>query len=284
MQAGDHVLLAANNCSDQIPMDQFGFALQWEYVLQDGPDGLQVTLGQLPASATAGTYDICWCPADAPCTSPEVFRAPAGQLSVDCPDGFFATGLQPKCRACPRGYFCPGGPPASAQRFPCGTGLTTLNLSASSSANCVCDAGLSRSSATGQCIPCELGWYKSKPGNGECYRCPENYTTFSAGSANSFSCIKTLTETETEDNANETPQDGEGSQTNVSDVKTVVLNVSLEAPSDVLLQLKDELPALLLQILSDMTRLDTSVIKIDSGATAPGRRLRDAMKASWVAL
>lgn len=283
MEVGDQMLLAANNCSNQVGMDQFGFELQSFVALQNGPNGLQVSFGQLSIVATPGTYSICWCPVDAQCTSAEVFRAFAGQLQVDCPAGYFAIGLQPKCRVCPRGYYCPGGPPVSAQRFPCGDGLNTLNLSASASDSCICDAGFARSSATGQCTPCELGWYKSELGNDHCYQCPENYTTFSTASTNSLFCIKSVTETNADVNA--TDQDTEGSHQNTSHVRTVVFNVSVEGlPSDEMLQLVNELPALLLQTISEMTRLDTSIIKVEYGNTAPGpqRRLSEAISAPWI--
>ena len=53
-----------------------------------------ITIGGDP-NATGprpGTYQLCWCPQTADCSSTALFRAPGGTLQANCPAGSFATG------------------------------------------------------------------------------------------------------------------------------------------------------------------------------------------------
>ena len=278
MAAGDRILLASSSCGQEPGMDDFGFNLQMSFPLDDTG---RLLLGKLSLDAMPGTYHLCWCPGSASCSSPELFRAPAGDLQVDCPEGFFTvgrTGRQLQCRACPRGYHCPGGSPIFAQRFPCGSGETTSNLSVASSQDCVCDAGFTPFTPS-QCSACEIGEFKPEAGSAPCKLCPENYTTFTTASTSASSCIPVA------DGGAIESSNQSGSPSNESQVSTVSLTLSVEGiPSDASLQLRDHLPALLLQSLSEITRQDAALINLEFGISG-ARRLTEAMAVSrllWV--
>lgn len=241
----------------------------------DDTGRLLLNLGTLSLDAVPGTYHLCWCPGSASCSSPELFRALAGDLQVDCPEGFFTTGRagqQLQCRACPRGYHCPGGSPIFALRFPCGSGETTLNLSAASSQDCVCDAGFTPTQS--QCLACEIGEFKPEPGSAPCLLCPENYATFASASTSVSSCIP-INDGGVIESSNQS-----GSPRNESQVSTVSLTLSVEGiPSDASLQVRDHLPALLLQSLSEITRQDAALMSLEFDISGT-RRLTEAMTVS----
>lgn len=272
--AGDHILLASSGCGQEPGMDNFGFNLPMSFPLDD-TGRLLLNLGTLSLDAVPGTYHLCWCPGSASCSSPELFRALAGDLQVDCPEGFFTTGRagqQLQCRACPRGYHCPGGSPIFALRFPCGSGETTLNLSAASSQDCVCDAGFTPTQS--QCLACEIGEFKPEPGSAPCLLCPENYATFASASTSVSSCIP-INDGGVIESSNQS-----GSPRNESQVSTVSLTLSVEGiPSDASLQVRDHLPALLLQSLSEITRQDAALMSLEFDISGT-RRLTEAMTVS----
>ena len=93
LNAGDKLLLAAGECGNSTTIGSLGFsALQDPLAVEDGSNGLQVSLGKLPSKAVPGRYRVCWCPLSSDCTSTTSFRAPGGYLQVNCPAGTFATG------------------------------------------------------------------------------------------------------------------------------------------------------------------------------------------------
>ncbi|CAE7249789.1 Svep1, partial [Symbiodinium natans] len=282
----DQMLVTADSCGQPLAMDEWGFAgLQRLLPLRSGPDGLQLQLGRLPASATPGTYRLCWCPGDAFCTVPEDFKASGGEIHMDCPSGMYATGLPPTCRVCSRGYHCSGGPTASAKRVPCADAETTLILGATSSDACVCAKGYSMSSATGRCNPCDIGFYKNTDSNEDaCMPCPENYTTFTTGAALLSSCVLVQPPPDT-DVSPELPSNTSTGTSNSSVVSALQLNMSVAGITDV--QTQEQLSALILAILSETTRLDTSVIQLDfggDGVVAASRARRLTGDLAWVTI
>ena len=157
-------------------------------------------------------------------------------------------------------------------RFPCGSGETTLNLSAASSQDCVCDAGFTPMQS--QCLACEIGEFKPEPGSAPCLLCPENYATFASASTSVSSCIP-INDGGVIESSNQS-----GSPRNESQVSTVSLTLSVEGiPSDASLQVRDHLPALLLQSLSEITRQDAALMSLEFGISGT-RRLTEAMTVS----
>ena len=93
LDVGDQLFFTSGTCGSSNALSELGFTqLQDPVPLEQSASGLQVLLGELPISANPGLYSICWCPKSAACTSPALFRAPAGLLQVDCPPGTFAVG------------------------------------------------------------------------------------------------------------------------------------------------------------------------------------------------
>jgi hypothetical protein len=53
----------------------------------------------------------------------------------------------------------------------------------------ICNEGHELIQATGECHPCDFGFYKNVTGSHEmCYPCPENYTTRSTGKTSIKDC------------------------------------------------------------------------------------------------
>ena len=93
LTAGDLLWVADGTCGTAVGVEQKGFPdLQNPIVVEEGADGLTVNLGTLPFGALPGTYQLCWCPQSANCSSTALFRAPAGMLQTNCPPGSFAVG------------------------------------------------------------------------------------------------------------------------------------------------------------------------------------------------
>ena len=93
LTAGDLLWVADGTCGTAVGVEQKGFPdLQNPIVVEEGADGLTVNLGTLPFGALPGTYQLCWCPQSADCSSTALFRAPAGTLQTNCPPGSFAVG------------------------------------------------------------------------------------------------------------------------------------------------------------------------------------------------
>ena len=91
--AGDQVLIVYGECGQPAGVGVRGFPqLEYSVPVVDGSNGLEASLGELPAEAMAGDYKICWCPANAQCGDFSVFRAPGGTLRIDCPPGSYAIG------------------------------------------------------------------------------------------------------------------------------------------------------------------------------------------------
>ena len=93
LAAGDQLWVADGECGQAASVAQKGFVdLENPMVVQESTSGLTVDLGTLPFGALPGTYQLCWCPQTADCSSTALFRAPAGSLQTNCPPGSFAVG------------------------------------------------------------------------------------------------------------------------------------------------------------------------------------------------
>ena len=260
----DVLLVSETLCEAVASFTSKGLRLKQPLSLQAEGAALQALLGSLPPDTTPGTYQLCWCPANHACTSPASFRAAAGQLQLNCPEGhFFADSRSVPCG---RGFYCPGGSPGSALRFPCPEHETTDHGLASTRSQCACMAGYFLDS--GRCTACDQGCYKAEVGNAlECDDCPDNLTTLLTGSVSSDSCIAVADEGSSPD------VDLAASLINSSDVSALTFNISLGTdwvdPS-----LKPQLLATLRRSIADSTNMDSNSIEVIlPWADATGRRL-----------
>eukprot|EP00435_Cladocopium_sp_Y103_P034368 s881_g8.t2 len=245
--------------------------LQNPIVVEEGADGLTVNLGTLPFGALPGTYQLCWCPQSADCSSTALFRAPAGSLQTNCPPGSFAVGPVTGriCERCTRGYYCGGGQAQSATRIACSAGKTTMDVGSVSEEACVCASGYRFDAATSSCLACSMGSFKVGVGNvEECTQCPEGYITYQTGSVSNSSCVEEISP----DSSNSSIVQSEAS------VPSVSFNFSLSglSASDDPEKLRQQLIEMFQASLSATTRIDPSAIQIDfAGLLGSGRRLLD---------
>ncbi|XP_076796808.1 signal peptide, CUB and EGF-like domain-containing protein 2 isoform X5 [Arvicanthis niloticus] len=175
------------------------------------PEGLQ---SALPVSCRAGTYydgsqERCiLCPNGTfqneegqvtcePCPRPENL----GSLKIseawnvsECgglcqPGEYSANGFAP-CQLCALGTFQPDVGRTSC--LPCGGGLPTKHLGATSFQDCEtrvqCSPGHFYNTTTHRCIRCPLGTYQPEFGKNNCVSCPGNTTTDFDGSTNITQC------------------------------------------------------------------------------------------------
>ncbi|CAL1160422.1 unnamed protein product [Cladocopium goreaui] len=293
LDVGDQLFFTSGTCGSSNALSELGFTqLQDPVPLEQSASGLQVLLGELPISANPGLYSICWCPKSAACTSPALFRAPAGLLQVDCPPGTFAVGPSTgqTCESCTRGFYCAGGRPEIAARVSCVDGRTTLSKGSVTIDACVCDRGFRLDVASSACVACELNSYKSQPGNLEaCTPCPSGFTTYTTGSVWASSCHNIASDVPGDtsspgvgvsndsgngsadndtDSGNSTPvqlQPVQPATQNESSVPAITFSMSL---SNFPVQagagdLKEQLKAVFARTLSATTRLDQNAIQIE---------------------
>ncbi|XP_060223042.1 signal peptide, CUB and EGF-like domain-containing protein 2 isoform X2 [Meriones unguiculatus] len=107
-----------------------------------------------------------------------------------CQQGeYSADGFAP-CQLCALGTFQPDVGRTSC--FPCGGGLSTKHLGATSFQDCEtrvqCSPGHFYTTTTHRCIRCPLGTYQPEFGNNNCVSCPGNTTTDFDGSTNITQC------------------------------------------------------------------------------------------------
>ncbi|CAA3006472.1 sushi, von Willebrand factor type A, EGF and pentraxin domain-containing 1 isoform X1 [Olea europaea subsp. europaea] len=110
----------------------------------------------------------------------------ADQCKERCAPGKFYDDQAALCRSCGYGFFQPLEGSFACQ--PCGQGLTTRSLEASSRHECrpECDPG-QQLSPQGACEPCPLGSFRSR-GRPACEQCPSGYTTETVGSSERRQC------------------------------------------------------------------------------------------------
>ncbi|CAE7037113.1 Herc4 [Symbiodinium sp. CCMP2592] len=271
LQEGDAMIVVEDTCDKSAGSISTFMSLKQPFYFEKNGKALQVSMGQLPKSTVAATYRLCWCPRLHGCASASSFRAASGQLQIDCPKGHFFTAS--RCAACGRGFYCPGGSPGSATRFPCPEHETTQQRRASAASDCECMAGYFLDS--GSCSACDRGFYKTDVGNAvACNACPQNLTTLLSGSVSSSSCISPAAE---EDGGSTSVVDlnPAAGLSNTSDVATMTFNVSLGTDwidPDV----RRDLIATLRRSIADSTRMDPSAVEITlPWADAAGRRLSD---------
>ena len=205
----DSLVVTSSKCSESIQLADLRnlTLLQQPMRIYLENAALRSTLGEIPWEALPGVYQLCWCPQHLGC-SLSSFRAAAGHLQVTCPQGFYSPSS--RCRACGRGFYCPGG--TAAARFPCMVGRTTLGVNTVMSTDCLCDRGYFEE--LGTCKLCPAGTYKSSAGSSECTHCPLNLTTFRPGAMSNSSCI------EESSSSNEAPS-------NTSAVPAILFNLSI---------------------------------------------------------
>ena len=92
LEVGDQLFFTHSACGSSDSLSQKGFTSLKDPLQLEFSGSLQVSLGELPLSANPGLYYVCWCPKSAACTTPSLFRAPAGQLEANCPPGTYALG------------------------------------------------------------------------------------------------------------------------------------------------------------------------------------------------
>ena len=267
LHAGDALIVIEGSCGATAGAANLAnFMPDQALRLQEEGQALQASFGSIPRETTPGTYGLCWCPGALDCTSALSFRAAAGQVQIDCPEGhFLATS---RCTPCGRGFYCPGGNPVSATRFPCPAHETTRTRSARTRLDCECVAGYFLDS--GSCAACGRGFYKADPGNmASCDACPQNLTTHLTGSVSNASCVAALDE----EGSAPADLDAEGFS-NASDVPTVTFNVSLGDWIDP--SIRRELITILRRSLADSTRLDPGAVEIILPWAAAGRRLTES--------
>ncbi|XP_059959649.1 signal peptide, CUB and EGF-like domain-containing protein 2 isoform X4 [Mesoplodon densirostris] len=175
------------------------------------PEGLRPIL---PVSCRAGTYydgvqERCiLCPNGTfqneegqitcePCPSPEnpgALETPEAWNASECgglcqPGEYSADGFAP-CQLCALGTFQPEAGRTSC--FPCGGGLLTKHLGATSFQDCEtrvqCSPGHFYNTTTHRCIRCPAGTYQPEFGKNNCVSCPGNTTTDFDGSTNITQC------------------------------------------------------------------------------------------------
>ncbi|XP_055463420.1 signal peptide, CUB and EGF-like domain-containing protein 2 isoform X4 [Psammomys obesus] len=105
------------------------------------------------------------------------------------PGEYSADGFAP-CQLCALGTFQPDVGRTSC--FPCGGGLPTKHLGATSFQDCEtrvqCSPGHFYNTTTHRCIRCPLGTYQPEFGKNNCVSCPGNTTTDFDGSTNLTQC------------------------------------------------------------------------------------------------
>ncbi|CAE7472602.1 unnamed protein product, partial [Symbiodinium necroappetens] len=270
LQEGDALLVAEGTCDRAAGKISSFMSLNQPFYLQKKEETLQLLIGYLPEWTVPATYGLCWCPQQRVCELASSFRAPAGRLQIDCPEGTFFTSL--RCVPCGRGFYCPGGGPGSATRFPCPEHETTRQRSASAPSDCECVAGYFMDS--GGCATCDRGYYKADVGNAlACTSCPQNLTTLFSGSVSSASCISPATD---EEGGSSVVDLDEAGISNASEVATMTFNISL-GKDWIDPDIRRELIAGLRGAITDSTRMDPSAVQIMlPWADAAGRRLSDS--------
>ncbi|CAE7779863.1 lgals3bpa [Symbiodinium sp. CCMP2592] len=269
LQEDDAMMVVEGTCDRAAGNMSSFMSLNQPFYLQRKDETLQLLMGYLPAWTVPATYGICWCPKHRACELASSFRAPAGRLQIDCPEGTFFTSL--RCVPCGRGFYCPGGGPRSATRFPCSDHETTRQRSASAPSACECVAGYFMDS--GGCTTCDRGYYKADVGNAlACNACPQNLTTLFSGSVSSASCISPATD---EEGGSGVVDLNEAGVSNASDVATMTFNISL-GKDWIDPDVRRELIATLRRSIADSTRMDPSAVEIMLPSADPaGRRLSD---------
>ncbi|KAM6159000.1 signal peptide, CUB and EGF-like domain-containing protein 2 isoform 4-T4 [Rhynchocyon petersi] len=132
-----------------------------------------------------------------PCPRPEnpdALKTPEAWNISDCgglcqPGEYSTDGFAP-CQLCPLGTFQPEAGRTSC--FPCGGGLSTKHLGATSFHDCEtrvqCSPGHFYNTTTHRCIRCPAGTYQLEFGKNNCISCPGNTTTDFDGSTNITQC------------------------------------------------------------------------------------------------
>ncbi|XP_037695965.1 signal peptide, CUB and EGF-like domain-containing protein 2 isoform X6 [Choloepus didactylus] len=132
-----------------------------------------------------------------PCPRPEnpgALKTPeawnASECGGLCQPGEYATDGFAPCQLCPLGTFQPEAGRTSC--FPCGGGLPTKHLGATSFQDCEtrvqCSPGHFYNTTTHRCIRCPAGTYQPEFGKNNCVSCPGNTTTDFDGSTNITQC------------------------------------------------------------------------------------------------
>ncbi|XP_004369690.1 signal peptide, CUB and EGF-like domain-containing protein 2 isoform X3 [Trichechus manatus latirostris] len=107
-----------------------------------------------------------------------------------CQTGEYSTDGFAPCQLCPLGTFQPEAGRTSC--FPCGGGLPTKYLGATSFQDCEtrvqCSPGHFYNTTTHRCIRCQAGTYQPEFGKSNCISCPGNTTTDFDGSTNITQC------------------------------------------------------------------------------------------------
>ncbi|KAM9658467.1 signal peptide, CUB and EGF-like domain-containing protein 2 isoform 3-T3 [Trichechus inunguis] len=107
-----------------------------------------------------------------------------------CQPGEYSTDGFAPCQLCPLGTFQPEAGRTSC--FPCGGGLPTKYLGATSFQDCEtrvqCSPGHFYNTTTHRCIRCQAGTYQPEFGKSNCISCPGNTTTDFDGSTNITQC------------------------------------------------------------------------------------------------
>uniref|UniRef100_A0A452QAV6 Signal peptide, CUB and EGF-like domain-containing protein 2 n=1 Tax=Ursus americanus TaxID=9643 RepID=A0A452QAV6_URSAM len=132
-----------------------------------------------------------------PCPRPEnpgALKSPEAWNVSECgglcqPGEYSADGFAP-CQRCALGTFQPEAGRTSC--FPCGGGLPTKHLGATSFQDCEtrvqCSPGHFYNTTTHRCIRCPAGTYQPEFGKNNCVSCPGNTTTDFDGSTNITQC------------------------------------------------------------------------------------------------
>ncbi|XP_042814282.1 signal peptide, CUB and EGF-like domain-containing protein 2 isoform X2 [Panthera tigris] len=132
-----------------------------------------------------------------PCPRPEnpgALKTPETWNISECgglcqPGEYSADGFAP-CQLCALGTFQPEAGRTSC--FPCGGGLPTKHLGATSFQDCEtrvqCSPGHFYNTTTHRCIRCPAGTYQPEFGKNNCVSCPGNTTTDFDGSTNITQC------------------------------------------------------------------------------------------------
>ncbi|XP_060461940.1 signal peptide, CUB and EGF-like domain-containing protein 2 isoform X6 [Panthera onca] len=132
-----------------------------------------------------------------PCPRPEnpgALKTPEAWNISECgglcqPGEYSADGFAP-CQLCALGTFQPEAGRTSC--FPCGGGLPTKHLGATSFQDCEtrvqCSPGHFYNTTTHRCIRCPAGTYQPEFGKNNCVSCPGNTTTDFDGSTNITQC------------------------------------------------------------------------------------------------
>nr|XP_025864075.1 signal peptide, CUB and EGF-like domain-containing protein 2 isoform X4 [Vulpes vulpes] len=126
--------------------------------------------------------------------NPGALKTPEAWNVSECgglcqPGEYSADGFAP-CQLCALGTFQPEA--ARTSCFPCGGGLPTKHLGATSFQDCEtrvqCSPGHFYNTTTHRCIRCPAGTYQPEFGKNSCVSCPGNTTTDFDGSTNITQC------------------------------------------------------------------------------------------------